>query len=135
MARSDPLEIILEDMDRFIARETVGVLFEISATLIEDTPLRDGWARSQWVAKIRSPYRANLTKVKPTSGQISARSNESQNELFKIAASYNLDAGPLFLSNNVPYIGRLNDGHSPQAPPGYIQLGVLKAVNAKRAGR
>jgi len=132
---TDPLEIVLEDMDRFIARETVGVLFEITAQLIESTPLRDGWARSQWVPRINRPFRANLRDINPTAGQISSRASASQSDLFTIAASYTLDAGPLFVSNNVPYIGRLNDGHSTQAPPGYIQLAVLRAVGARRARR
>lgn len=132
---TDPLEIALSGMDRFIARETVGLLFEITAVLIEDTPLRDGWARSQWVPRINKPYRVNLKNIDPTGGQISAQANESQTALFSIAASYSIYSGPIFISNNVPYIGRLNDGYSTQAPPGYIQISVLKAVAKFRSKR
>jgi formaldehyde-activating enzyme involved in methanogenesis len=32
------------------------------------------------------------------------------------------------VSNNVPYINRLNEGHSAQAPAGFVQQAVAKAV-------
>ncbi len=34
----------------------------------------------------------------------------------------------IFISNNVPYIGRLNNGHSAQAPSGFVEMAVRRAA-------
>ena len=34
----------------------------------------------------------------------------------------------MFVSNNVKYITRLNDGYSRQAPAGFVQSAIRKAV-------
>ncbi len=40
--------------------------------------------------------------------------------------------GRLFLSNNVPYISRLNDGSSGQAPAGFVQAAIARASGELR---
>jgi len=130
----DPLEVVLDGMDRFIAREITGLVFEVSAELIEATPLDLGWARANWIPQVTTPYRANLKDVETTSGLASSLASSAESQLFSIAASYRIDQGPIFVSNNVPYIGRLNDGHSKQAPAGFVQFSIAKAVAAKRSG-
>ena len=132
---TDPLEVILTDMDRFIGRKSVGLIFEIHAVLTERTPVDLGWARANWVPKIGSPHRENLNNAEPTGGAAQSRASKTASELGQIAASYSIEMGALFVSNNVPYIGRLNDGHSKQQGPGYIQLAVLSAVATKKAER
>jgi len=129
---SDPLEVILEDMDRFIAKEIVGLVFEVHATMVEATPVDLGWARANFVPQISTPYRENLIDAEPTAGAATGRSAANAAKLGRIAASYKLSNRPLFISNNVPYIGRLNDGHSKQAPPGYIQASIQRAVAARK---
>ena len=39
-----------------------------------------------------------------------------------------LDRGNAFITNNVPYIVRLNDGSSKQQPRGFVQRAIRKAV-------
>jgi len=126
------IEDVLDDMDRFIAKEIVGLTFEIHAELVESTPLDLGWARANFVPQVTVPYRENLKDAEPSSGAASNRASSNITKLGQIAASYRLGNGPLFISNNVPYIGRLNDGHSKQAPPGYIPMAIDRAVEAKK---
>lgn len=125
------IEDILADMDRFITKEIVALTFEIHAELVESTPVDLGWARANFVPQIASPYRENLKDAAPDSQAAAQRAGESISRLGVIAASYKLGNGPLFISNNVPYIGRLNDGHSRQAPPGYIPLAIDRALKAR----
>lgn len=131
---TDNLEIILDDMDRFIGRQITALAFEVQATLIEFTPLDLGWARANYVPKINTPHRENLTSAEPSSETAAAQAAKTSSELFTIAASYTAEQGPFYISNNVPYIGRLNDGHSKQAPAGFIQLAVNTAVAKRRRG-
>jgi hypothetical protein len=41
----------------------------------------------------------------------------------------------IHITNNVPYIRPLNDGHSKQAPVGFIELAVMEGVRAVRGAR
>ena len=42
--------------------------------------------------------------------------------------------GIIQVGNGVPYIGALNDGHSQQAPAGFVQRGINKALTIDLAG-
>lgn len=124
----DPLEIILDDMDDFIDRQIVYLTIHVHGNLVEATPVDLGWARANWVPDIGRPYRVNITDFEPTSGAALALSGSVSAELATLSFSYNMNMGPIFLSNNVPYIGALDAGHSPQAPPGYVQATVERSV-------
>jgi hypothetical protein len=39
----------------------------------------------------------------------------------------------IWLSNNLPYITPLNEGHSHQAPAGFVELAILKGIEAAHA--
>ena len=135
MARSGlkvDIEDILDDMDRFISKQIVGLVFEIHAEMVEATPLDLGWARGNFVPQINSPYRENLKDTEPSAGDAATRHAANISKLGAILTSYQLGNGPLFISNNVPYIGRLNDGHSKQAPPGYIPMAIDRALVARK---
>lgn len=128
----DPIEVIMDDLDRFITSEIVGLSFELHAELTESTPVNLGWARANFVPAIASPWRENLKDAEPSSGAASSKAAKVAAELARISVSYKVDMGPLYISNNVPYIGRLNDGHSPQAPPGYIETAIERAIANRR---
>ena len=49
-------------------------------------------------------------------------------------ASYRLEGGNIFISNNVPYILALNDGTSRQSPAGFVQNAIQKAVRVDIQG-
>lgn len=38
----------------------------------------------------------------------------------------------VYISNNLPYIGRLNEGSSEQAPAGFIEAAIMAGLNAIR---
>jgi hypothetical protein len=42
--------------------------------------------------------------------------------------SYQLADGALWVANNVPYIRRLNYGHSSQAPAGFVEMAIDTAL-------
>lgn len=102
-----------------------GVALDIHANLVEDTPVDTGWARSNWVAQLRDFFKGVVGSPKsidPATGISSA----------KKIAGWKSGQGPIFISNNVPYIGRLNNGSSDQAPAGFVEKAIQRAVNALR---
>jgi hypothetical protein len=46
----------------------------------------------------------------------------------RIATSYTLQQGIIFISNSVKYIIALNSGSSSQAPRNFVQISILRAV-------
>ena len=128
MPPRDKLEIILEDMDIFIAKQIVGLVFEIHAELVQATPVDLGWARAHYIPRIATPYRETFDGD-PTAAGAGQSNAKALQELYGIAHSYKIEMGPIYISNNVPYIQKLNDGHSKQAPAGFIQLAVDSAVS------
>lgn len=79
-----------------------------------------GRARANWFVSINSPSHTTTDNVDPGGGgAISAGSSTIST------------AGPgnsIHLTNNLPYIIPLNEGHSHQAPVGYIELAIQAAV-------
>lgn len=94
------------------------------------TPVDTGWARANWWPNISQPYRADVGSTGSVAGALAT----SESGKTKVAVSYKLSMGPVFASNNVPYILRLNDGYSKQAPTGFVQRAIAKAVTIDMAG-
>ena len=47
----------------------------------------------------------------------------------RIATGYSLRQGNVNITNNVPYIRRLNEGSSSQAPAAFVQSAIARALN------
>lgn len=120
------LNRVQEGIVRGISLEATSILK--SAPSEGGTPVDTGWARVNWVPSVGTPFQGTVgTRAQAKKGQVSeATSSEGE---ARVATSYRLEQGPVFLSNNVPYINRLNDGHSKQAPVGFIQAAVQRAVD------
>lgn len=144
MAQPDQIDIIVADLDRFTRGEIVALALNVDANLRSSpplgTPVDTGWARANWLPSIGEPTIIEARAHKPTPAQVASRGEDAQRGLNEILA-WDINDGPIFDTNNVPYIGPLNDGHSPQSPPGFIQNALEQAVKdtdsagASRAAR
>lgn len=92
---------------------------EVVALLVEDTPFLTGFARANWIPNIGSAI-AYVDGKPNTKGKSSSAGSAQQAGLASML-SYTLSQGDVFISNNVPYIRRLDAGYSDQAPAGYVQ--------------
>jgi len=104
------------------------VALDIHANLVdpnEGTPRDTGWAANNWVAQVGSAFRGLVGSRKRVD---SSKAMNAGQEISK----WKSGSGPIFISNNVPYIGRLNAGSSSQAPAGFIEKAVQRAINALR---
>lgn len=118
---------IKQALTDFLDRIVVAMSLDVTANLKQapsegGTPVDTGWARANWVPHIGQPFRG--TAGSPDSVN-TARSEEGVAE---VAAGYSVAKGQVHITNNVPYITRLNDGHSQQAPAGFVQRAIDKAV-------
>ena len=103
-----------------------GIAIEITDQLFATTPVATGWARSKWIPSIGQ-------SVAFPDGSRESFDGSGQAQGKATLAAYRLDQGPIFVSNNVPYIGKLNAGSSPQAPAGFVQEAADRAVSAVEA--
>ncbi len=92
----------------------------INQVVILETPVKSGHARANWQIGLVAP----ITKEIDDEDKAGAATIARNNTLIR-ARTNKVD---IILSNNVPYINRLNEGSSSQAPAGFVQLAVLAAV-------
>lgn len=103
------------------------VAFQLFRRIIEKTPVDTGRARASWNIAIGAPdasvqpegqYRSNP-------GGLAAKANT-------VLAGYGADdrLPPVWISNNLPYIGELENGHSQQAPSGMVALSIAEETAA-----
>lgn len=93
-----------------------AVSLELLGRLMRATPVDTGRARGNWNASVGSEDGTTNDE---------RREQQALSEGGQRIARLRLGAGErLYLSNGLPYIGKLNDGHSQQAPAAFIQLTV-----------
>lgn len=118
-AQSDALEIqLLAEL----ARVPKDLALEIAAELRKPpgqggTPVDTGHARANWIVSIGEP----------PSEQSAASGAAYQNGVTRLL-SWKLGDGDIFVGNAVVYIQRLDAGHSKQAPAGFIEAAIARAV-------
>lgn len=113
--------------DKLIIETSLAVLSE----LVVGTPVDTGRARGNWLVGRGSPRR-------PLPETIASLIDPSGQQTIQTGASSIRQRRPgvvLYISNNVPYIGRLNDGSSAQAPSGFIEMAVQAGVAVARRAR
>jgi hypothetical protein len=96
------------------------------------TPVDTSKALSSWIVSLDEP-----SELTPEEGHFVGVSGSTQDE----SAQATIDAAqrvlaqkqpgqPVFITNNQPYIVRLNSGYSKQQPAGFVERSILIARNA-----
>lgn len=133
---SDQIDFIIADLEDYTQGEIVRLAQNVDANLRSSppvgTPVDIGWARANWIPSIGEPIILGDVKD-PKIADIGGRASRQQQGVNELLA-YRLADGPLFNSNSVAYINRLNEGHSPQqAQPGFVQRALELAVKQTEA--
>lgn len=125
------IDFIVADLDRYSEGEIRTLALNVDANLRENppvgTPVDTGWARANWVPSLGEPANIDGALRDPKPGDVASRQQMQQQGLNEVLA-WTVNDGPIFDTNNVPYIEPLNNGHSPQSPPGFVQAALEKAV-------
>lgn len=115
-------------LDLIVKKVVLDIVANLRAAPSEGgTPVDTGWARANWVVKIGSPVRYPAgTREAAEAGAIPTDSQEST---ATFAATYTLKRdGRIYISNPVRYITKLNEGSSKQAPAGFVEAAIAKAI-------
>lgn len=123
---TDQIEVILGALNQFTERQVKRIALNLDANLRESTPVDTGWARANWILKIGGPSEGTAgTRAEAESGHIDSTPQDAG--VLAVAAGYKLGP-PIYETNNVPYIGKLNAGSSTQAPAAFVQGAIVRAV-------
>jgi hypothetical protein len=89
-------------------------LIDTWTDLVNTTPVASGKARASWKISPGSPFTKELPK-----GDYGYPSTPD-------LSRYTRNWTKWYIANTAPYIQRLNDGYSQQAPVGFIELALQK---------
>lgn len=107
--------VVADNADKLVRAVAVAV----DGTVVLGTPVDTGRARTNWQAELDKP----ATGTVQTAGAGAAQA--SIDKAGKVIEQYNGDTHKeIHITNNLPYIGRLNDGWSAQAPAGFVEEAV-----------
>jgi len=124
----DETDRAIEEAKRLIKVKTLEVMKKIAIrvmqTIILATPVDTGRARGNWLVSLGSLSKEVRKDAKDTTGGATIGENTS-----KISSSVKAE-DDIHISNNLDYIIPLNEGHSAQAPAGYVE----KALQVARIG-
>lgn len=128
MARNTQVKVVVKSLDKFVGRIVQRLVLNVTAALRENpplgTPVDTGWAAANWVPSIGSPF-------KGTAGQRVRGNIDTTPQalgLAKVATTYTVKRGPVYVTNNVPYIVKLNEGSSRQSPRAFVQAAIFRGV-------
>lgn len=127
----DQVDQVLDALQRGVESTISALSTNITAELIERTPVDTGWARANWVPGIGAPFTGNTENLTPEERQrMVPAQGGSQQTATAALLSYQIERGNVFISNNVPYIVALSEGSSTQAPSGFVQDGILAGIRS-----
>jgi len=103
-------------------------------SLVRNTPVDKGVARSNWRVGIGAPTRSVIEAYSPgkklgigETANASAAINIGRARINSVRGSSTGLGTAIYITNAVPYIGRLNAGYSGQAPAGFVETALLEA--------
>lgn len=117
MSFSSDIEKIAKKLNQSIESTVRATALELFGSIIVDTPVLTGRAKGNWQTSINEP----ITSIVDRTGE-----TEPIAELKDVAGG-SIAGKILWLSNNLPYIRRLEfDGHSSKAPAGMVRINVSR---------
>jgi hypothetical protein len=101
----------------------------IDSTVVMATPVDTGRARANWIASLNVPVEAATDEADKSGGKAMAQAAG-------VIAGYDRDKdAEIHITNNLPYIGSLNEGSSFQAPANFVQTAVRQGARAVKGAR
>jgi len=110
-------KVVANNAERVVRRAALAA----DTALVQVTPVDTGRARGNWVPSIGSPAEFALPQTEIPSAA------ETLADGVRTIGAWKLGMGPIFISNSVPYIIPLEEGHSQQAPAGMTKAAIQAA--------
>lgn len=119
-------DAVSANADRLVRR----VALSVDAVVVMATPVDTGRARSNWIVQLGSPSTREIEPLAEGEAATAASINAAKDVIEQYKGGVDLH-----LTNNLSYIGALNDGTSAQAPAGFVQTAVMQGVEQIKDSR
>lgn len=148
MAKNDLAELAVvmnRTAEAFVADATEyqnELITHFVAEVARNTPVDTGKAKSNWVVSlgsafggIRAAFSPFLSRYKGGAGGSTAETRNQAGVTWSAASvlAGNKDGQDVYITNNLPYIQRLNEGWSKQAPAGFVEAAIVEATTRTEA--
>jgi Bacteriophage HK97-gp10, putative tail-component len=126
---------ISAEVEDGVERVVKDCALAVTRSVINATPVDTGRARSNWTAELDEAFHKLFPAHEPgergstsdTNAEIAIEQAEAAINQFDISKN-----NSIHISNSLPYIGALNDGHSKQAPTDFVKLAVMDGLATVR---
>lgn len=127
------LEKKAKAIDEAASKLAVDTALTIVGDLAFKTPVDTSQALSNWIVTLDNPSTQTVKPYFPGEGGSTQRASaaETINQARAILAKKK-PGQKIYITNNLPYIRRLNDGYSKQAPAGFVERSVLIGRKMRR---
>ena len=123
---ANSLERKAKAIDEAASKTAVDTALAIVGDLAYKTPVDTSQALSNWIVTLDAPATERIDPHYPGEGGSTQRSSAAETLNQAKAVLANKKPGQaIFITNNLPYIKRLNDGYSAQAPAGFVERAEL----------
>ncbi len=112
---------IYDEMEEFVNEQARAISLRFLSIVVRRTPKKTGRAMGNWYVGVTRPVRA----INPNRREQEAITQGTT----KIESAQSVEFPTIFISNNLPYIGRLNEGYSDQAPALFVETAFKAAQN------
>jgi hypothetical protein len=96
---------------------------DIFTDLLRASPVDTGRFRANWTLSLGTPNRRILWAMSDIGKQMQAQINLAAKRVQQADGTQ-----VIYITNNLPYAERLNEGWSQQAPAGFVQMAIAKNV-------
>lgn len=115
---------ILTELESEVNKLARATMINVLKGVVLGTPVDTGRARGNWQVSVSSPNNSQTETLDKSGG------NAIGLGVQKTQTAKNIKYPVLWLTNNLPYIGVLNDGSSEQAPKKFVESVIKRVENA-----
>lgn len=120
------VRVVVDGLRKDLGRVVREVVTSLHGHLVGTTPVDTGWAQSNWVPQVGSAFDGTAgTREAAEAGRLDQ--GPANAGLLEVAG-YQEDQGDVHVTNNVPYIEKLNAGSSAQAPAAFVQAAIVRVL-------
>lgn len=129
------IRVIADRVEVEVDRIVKEAALAIDQTVVLATPVDTGRARSNWVVSTGGPVSGTREAYAPGTGLGRGEGANAAGALSqgRKAIASRSRGSDIYIQNNLPYIGRLNEGSSAQAPANFVAKAVAVGVKAVRS--
>jgi len=114
-----------DELEAIVNGDARATSLKLLAGLIKSTPVDTGRAKGNWFVSAGTPNRSKDDSRRAEQALSQGRA--------VIASTEDKEYPTITITNNLPYIQRLNDGWSEQAPKKFVETEIQRVTTASNA--